>query len=740
MMTFLWMHAAASGSLIPRADLFGNPERTQARISPDGTWLSWLAPRHGYLNIWVALLGDDGAFSPESAVPLTNDTVRGITNHYWAHTSSSVLWMQDVGGNENYHVFSVSVGADGIIREERDLTEVGDGVRASIEALSPSRPSVALISMNERNAQLFDLWEVDIATGARTLAMENPGGVGWWAVDGELKPRFGFQQAAGGSGALMRPSRSGNVSEPWEEFLAIKQADALSTSVSGFDAAGTSLFLLSSAGRDTAALRRIDTTSGESDVVGSDARADVVDVVMHPTAHAPIAYAVNYMRKKWTGVAPYVADVNALTNAVYQREECRCAAADAAPSCTVCDLSIVSVSDAFDAAVVFADAPTMPGKYFLWRRSAPRDVRALFVTRPALAGASLAPMRSLEIPARDGKTLVSYLTLPLRPAAAGARASASETNGGPADGATPLVLMVHGGPWMRDSYGYNSWHQWLSNRGYGVLSVNYRGSTGFGKTFINAALKQFSKDMQTDLMDAVAYVRKGGAHLGLGSTVIGEACIAGGSYGAYAVLIAMTFTPTAFACGVDIVGPSSLVTLMQSFPEYWRPMLEPTWYAFVGDPSDPAALEDMRQRSALPRVDDIVRPLLVGQGENDPRVKKQEADQLVAAMRERSIPVTYVNFPDEGHGFARPANRLAFYSVMEGFLATYLPPQAGYETEPIGGSAFAGSSLQVLEGGGTIPGLDAALAKKEAAAAAVAQAEAATAEVAPPEATRGDEL
>jgi dipeptidyl aminopeptidase/acylaminoacyl peptidase len=738
MFSLLVFVSHAAGALIPRADLFGNPERTQARLSPDGAWLSWLAPRHGYLNIWVAPLGNDG-FSPESAMPLTNDTVRGITNHYWAHTSSDVLWMQDVGGNENYHVFSVSVGADGSIGEERDLTEVADGVRASIESLSPSRPGVALISMNERNAQLFDLWEVDIASGARTLAMENPGGVGWWAVDGKLQPRFGFQQAAGGSGSLMRPSPSGNASEPWDEFLAIDQADALSTAVSGFDATETALFLLSSAGRDTTALRRIDIASGESVVMGSDAHADVVDVVMHPTAHAPIAYAVNYMRKTWRGVAPYDADVDALTSAVYQRAECRCAA-DAEPSCTVCDLSIVSVSDAFDAAVVFADAPTMPGKYFIWRRSAPRDVRPLFVTRPALAGASLAPMLALEIPARDGKILVSYLTLPLRSAATGASAGAAQ-GGGARGGATPMVLMVHGGPWMRDAYGYNSWHQWLSNRGYAVLSVNYRGSTGFGKSFVNAALKQFSKDMQTDLMDAVAYVRAAGPRLDLGSTVIGEACIAGGSYGGYATLIGMTFTPTAFACGVDIVGPSSLVTLMQSFPEYWRPMLEPTWYAFVGDPSDPAALEDMRLRSALPRVDEIVRPLLVGQGENDPRVKKQEADQLVAAMRERSIPVTYVNFPDEGHGFARPANRLAFYSVMEGFLTTYLPPQAGYETEPIGGSAFAGSSLQVLAGGATIPGLDAALAKKEAAAAATAaQVESAAANVAAPEATRGDEL
>jgi len=259
-----------------------------------------------------------------------------------------------------------------------------------------------------------------------------------------------------------------------------------------------------------------------------------------------------------------------------------------------------------------------------------------------------------------------------------------------------MVLYVHGGPWARDSYGYNSAHQWLSDRGYAVLSVNYRGSTGFGKPFVNAAKKEFSGRMHDDLIDAVQWA----VDAGIASQ--NRIAIMGGSYGGYATLVGVTFTPDTFACGVDIVGPSNLITLIESFPAYWRPSLEGNWYAFVGDPADESARADMYNRSPISRVGDIKVPLLIGQGQNDPRVTKAESDQIVAAMDDRNLPVTYLNYPDEGHGFARPENRMSFFSVTEAFLSNCL----GGRYQPIGAD-FEGSSIQILHGAEHIPGLPA---------------------------------
>jgi dipeptidyl aminopeptidase/acylaminoacyl peptidase len=300
-------------------------------------------------------------------------------------------------------------------------------------------------------------------------------------------------------------------------------------------------------------------------------------------------------------------------------------------------------------------------------------------TRPDLAQHELAPMQAVVIPARDGLELVSYLTLPL--------GVETDEDGRPAQ-PLPMVLAVHGGPWARDNYGYHPWHQWLANRGYAVLSVNYRGSTGFGKSFTRAAIREFAGKMHDDLIDGVNWAVEEGI------ADPEKVAIAGGSYGGYATLIGVSFTPDTFACGVDIVGPSSLATLIESFPEYWKPFLAGTWYTYVGDPANEEDRADMLARSAISRFDDISVPLLVGQGENDPRVTKLESDQLVEAMAAKEQQVTYVNFPDEGHGFARPENRLAFYAVMEGFLGQCL----GGRTEKVG-EAFEGSTIEVLHGG-----------------------------------------
>jgi dipeptidyl aminopeptidase/acylaminoacyl peptidase len=300
-------------------------------------------------------------------------------------------------------------------------------------------------------------------------------------------------------------------------------------------------------------------------------------------------------------------------------------------------------------------------------------------------------MHAVVIPSRDSLNLVSYLTLP---------AGTDPDGDGVPNAPVPMVLSVHGGPWARDGYGYNSLHQWLANRGYAALSVNYRGSTGFGKNFVNAAIGQWSGKMHEDLLDAVDWAVKRRV------TTANQVGIFGGSYGGYATLVGLTFTPDRFACGIDIVGPSNLATLMESFPPYWRPLLEGTFYRHIGDPTKPESRAKMMAQSPITRVEKISKPLLIAQGANDPRVVKKESDQIVDAMKARGLPVTYVLYPDEGHGFGRPENSLSFTAVSEGFLSKCL----GGRYEPIGND-FSGSSLQVLEGADYVPGLREAIAQ-----------------------------
>jgi dipeptidyl aminopeptidase/acylaminoacyl peptidase len=323
-------------------------------------------------------------------------------------------------------------------------------------------------------------------------------------------------------------------------------------------------------------------------------------------------------------------------------------------------------------------------------------ITKLFDHRPELAGAPLRPMKPVEIPTHDGLTLVGYLTLP--PGAATAKGDGLHPTA-----PVPLVLDVHGGPWARDSYGFNPEHQWLANRGYAVLSVNYRGSTGFGKTFINAGDHEWAGKMHLDLMEAVDWAIR--EKIAMPDKV----AIYGGSYGGYAALVGLTFTPDRFACGVDIVGPSNLQTLIAAIPPYWTAFLEDMTRR-IGDPRTDEGRKLLESRSPLTFAERISRPLLIAQGANDPRVKQAESDQIVAAMKNKQLPVTYVLYPDEGHGFARPQNRLAFYAIGEGFLARCL----GGRYEAVGND-FDGSSLQVQEGAAVVPGLPEALAKLAAA-------------------------
>ena len=640
---------AEAAGLVPREVIFGNPDRTLARISPDGAYVSWLAPKDGVMNVWVA-----PADEPGDARVITNDTYRGIQTYSWAPNSAYVYYVQDDGGDENFHVYSADIETGEVV----DLTPVKEGARATIQAVSSERPDHIVVGINERNAQIFDLYLVNVKTGERELLKENPGYAGW-LIDNDLEPRFGFAPTPDGGGNV--------VDFEGEVFAVIPPEDFLTTNAIGFNGANDAVYMLDSRGRDKAALTVVSIDTGESTVIAENDKADISGVLTHSETHEPIAYNVDYLKSAWYAIDDdTAADLEALTDALGG------------------SLSIVATTDDMSRWIVHEDAAVRSGAYYLYDRES-RSVTKMLEQRPALADYTLAPMQAVEIPARDGLTLVSYLTLP---------ADSDADGDGRPDAALPMVLAVHGGPWARDGYGYNAWHQWLANRGYAVLSVNYRGSTGFGKAFTRAAIGEFAGKMHDDLIDGVQWA------VDEGIADPERVAIAGGSYGGYATLIGVSFTPDTFACGVDIVGPSSLVTLIESFPEYWKPILQGTWYTYVGDPEDPAARKDMLARSAISRVDDIKVPLLVGQGQNDPRVTKLESDQLVEAMSENELPVTYVNFPDEGHGFARPENRLAFYSVMEGFLEGCL----GGTSEPIE-DEIENSTAEILYGKGYVKNL-----------------------------------
>ena len=648
-------HALSDYELIDRAELFGNPVASQGRISSDGQWVSWIAPDEGVMNVWVAPLVD-----PENGKVITDDRHRGISNHMWSTDSRYVMFVKDNDGDENYHVYATDPNTG----ETRDLTPVAEGARAQIMGVSKDRPGVILVGLNERNPQLTDLYEVDIETGERSLIAENPGYAGW-ITDNAYKPRMALVPKPDGG---MQTVYLNEDLTPGDLFADIPSEDMLNTNVFGFSRDNNTVYMIDSRERNVAAGVAVDLESGARRTIVAPEKADLSGILTDNETYEPIAYSVNYLQEEWTALNDEAASELAFLRDNLEGE-----------------FSVASRTDDDRIWIVYEGAAEAPGQYYVYDRTAD-TLTPWFATRPDLADAPLQPMHPLELTSSDGKTLVSYLTLP----------PGSDPDGdGRPDEAVPMLLWVHGGPWARDSYGYNTVHQWMANRGYAVLSVNYRGSTGFGKDFTNAAVGEFAGKMHSDLTDAVSWA------VSEGIAQEDKVAIGGGSYGGYATLIGVTFTPDTFACGVDIVGPSSLATLIDSFPEYWKPFLAGTWFRYVGDPSDPEAREAMIERSAISRIDDIRVPLLVGQGGNDPRVTKPEADNLVEAMQAKNLPVTYINYPDEGHGFQKPENRLSFFAAMEGFLGKCL----GGRVQPIGDS-FEGSSGEVLAGAEYIDGLE----------------------------------
>jgi dipeptidyl aminopeptidase/acylaminoacyl peptidase len=665
------MHSTSHGKpmtvsktpLIPRDVLFGNPRRAQARLSHDGKWLSFQAPVGGVLNVWVAPADD---LSKARAV--TEEKDRPIPAHSWAYDNKHILYVQDKKGDENFHVYATDV----VTGETKDLTPI-PGVRAELQEVSYKFPDEILVGLNDRDKQYHDIWRVNISTGEKKLVQQNPGIAGY-VTDDDFRVRIGLDFTPTGGQVLRVPEKEGDTSK-WKDFIEFGPEDAMTSGPAGFDKTGDTLYLQDSRNRNTSGLFAMNLRSGDTKLLADDPRTDVGGVLAHPTEKNIQAVSFTYGRTEWK-----VLDRSIAEDIAYLK---KFSEGDFIVTSRTLDDKQWTVAYMLD---------NGPVKFYRYTRSPKRKMTFLFNNRDDLAEYPLVKMHDRVIKSRDGLNLVSYLSLP---------PGSDPDNDGVPNHPLPMVLEVHGGPWSRDSWGLNPYHQWLANRGYAVLSVNYRGSTGFGKEFINAANGEWSGKMHDDLIDAVKWA------IDHKIALADKVAIAGGSYGGYATLVGMTYTPDTFACGVDIVGPSSLVTLLQNVPPYWMPFM-PVMKVRVGDVNTEEGRAKLLERSPLTRVDKIKRPLLIGQGANDPRVKRKEADQIVKAMTEKNIPVTYVLYPDEGHGFHRPENNKSFNAVTEAFLAE----QLGGRFEPVGND-FRGANITVPVGADYVPGLQTALAKIE---------------------------
>ncbi len=640
--------------LIPRKVLFGNPDRAAVQISPDGEHLAWLAPLDGVLNVWVAPRED-----LDAARPVTHDTGQGIRIHLWAHTGIHLLYLQDKDGDENWRLYSVDLTTD----EIKDLTPF-EGVQAQPMEISHKSPDEVVVGLNKRDPKWHDVYRVNILTGEMALLLEHDRFMSV-SVDDDYRVRYAHENTPDG-GVQIHEYAAGD----WQPWDTIPTEDTLTTWPRGFDKANRLIYMTDSRGRDTSALVEIDPKTKKARVLAADPQADVDSVMRHPTEKHVQAVSFVYDRKRWQVLDPAIqADVDYLHTV----------------SSGEMEIGSRTLDDQLWVVVYIVDDG--PARYYLYDR-ARREAHFLFTNRQALEALPLVKMHSTVIKSRDGLDLVTYYSLP----------PGSDSNGdGIPDKPVPMVLMPHGGPWWRDFWGYNSEHQWLANRGYAVLSVNFRASTGFGKSFVNAGDLEWGGKIIEDQVDAVQWA----IHAGIADPK--RVAVMGGSFGGYSTLAGLTFTPELFACGVNLFGVSNLITFTESVPPYWKPMLE-LFTKRIGDHRTEEGRELLKKHSPLTYVDRICRPLLIGQGANDARVKKAESDQIVEAMQAEGLPVTYVLYPDEGHGFARPENRTSFNAIAEAFLAQCLSGRC----EPFGDD-LKDSSLQVLAGAKGVPGLQEAL-------------------------------
>jgi dipeptidyl aminopeptidase/acylaminoacyl peptidase len=601
--------------LIPRSILFGNPVKANPQISPDGTMMAYLAPVNDVLNVWVGKIGSD------EYQPVTKDEDRGVRFYFWAADNKRIMYLQDAGGNENWRLYATNLDT----RETRELTPF-ENVQVQVIERNKHFPDELLIGMNKDNPQLHDVYHLDLTSGELKLVAKNPGNIIGWVADAKFKVRGALAALPdGGSELLVRTDENAD----WKKLVTWNADDMLTSSPLSFSLDGQFIYLEDARNVNASRLVKLNAATGDITVIAGDPQYDVGRVMIHPDTYEIQAVAFNKDRVEWT-----VLDQSIKLDFDNIQEIHRG------------DFAITSRDDADATWVVAFTIDNGPVPYYAYERKS-QTASFLFDNQPELSNYTLSTMEPVTFTSRDGLSIHGYLTLPV---------GTNNTN-------LPMVLNVHGGPWARDAWGYNPEAQWFANRGYACLQVNYRSSTGYGKDFLNAGNKEWGRKMHDDLVDGVHWA------IEQGIADAKKVAIYGGSYGGYAALAGATFTPDLFCCAVDIVGPSNLITLIKTIPPYWAPLVQ-VFLQRVGNPDSEE--EFLKSRSPLFQVDRIKIPMLIAQGANDPRVKQAESEQIVEAMQNKGIDYEYMLFPDEGHGFAKPENRLKFYAAAERFLAKHL--------------------------------------------------------------------
>ena len=633
--------------LIPREVLFGNPDRTNVQISPDGKYISYVAPYKGVLNLYIAK-----ADEPQNAKLITKDSGRGVISYAWTYNPNYVVYVQDTKGDEDHHLFKVDLRDNKVV----DLTPF-KGVKAMVESMSHKKPDTMLVLLNKRDPQYHDLYKLDLNSNALEMIYKNLKKYAGFIVDDEYNIRFAGKTREDG-GVDYFKLHNGKESL----FLEVDPDDIYNTNLLGFNKANDVLFYLSSKDRNTSALMSWDLKSDKQEMIYKNDRVDVGGVMAHPTEKTLQAVSYNYDKPK----RKFFDKTIEKDFAFLEKQH---------------DGLVERIDNTLDDSIwiVGYRSDNMPISYYRFSRKN-QELTFLFKSKDNLAEYELSTMHPVEIKTRDGLTMMCYLTIPLEQ-------TKSDDDYIPKK-PVPLILNVHGGPTVRDSWGLSPQDQWFANRGYAVLNVNYRGSSGFGKDFINAGNGEWGGKMHDDLIDAVNWA------VDKKITTKDQVCIYGGSYGGYAALAGLTFTPDTFACAVDIVGVSDLSTLLKTIPPYWQSAYRALVRKIGGDPDTEEGKKFLDSRSPLFFVDKIKKPLLIAQGAHDPRVKKEQSDMIVAEMKKKNIPVTYALYEDEGHGFMRPENRLSFYALAEEFLHKHL----GGLKEPI--KKVENTSLKLLEKGG----------------------------------------
>lgn len=600
---------------IPLDALFGNPKKSNPRISPDASMVAYLAPVRNVLNVWIGPAGGTGYR------PVTRDTLQGIRSYFWASDSRHILYFQDKSGDENWHLFAVNINTG----EERDLTPF-DNVTAGLVGRDDGHPDLVLISLNRDDVSLHDVYRLEVSTGKLEKAADNPGDIAGWVPDPDLRVRGALRgRDDGGFDFLVRERETA----PWRPLVSWTSDEIINSGIVGFTREGNSVYLLDSRFSNTARLIRMDVNTAEYEVLAEDSLYDVIHVGVDPiTEKAQVAV-----------IAAERDSLVVLDESI--RED-----VEAVKRLHRGDPYMASRASRDSVWIIGFSSDDEPPPYYLYDRRT-KQATFLFYQQPELKDYSLATMEPISFTARDGLEIHGYMTFPPGRVRRG----------------LPMVVNVHGGPWTRDYWGFDTEAQWLANRGYICMQVNFRGSTGYGKEFLNAGNREWGGKMQTDLADAVRWA------IEQGYAAPDEVGIMGYSYGGYAALSGVAFTPESYVCAVSIAAPPDLLSLVRSFPPHWSAAYD-LWYNKVGHPIEDSMF--LKSRSPLYHTDSIHAPVMIAHGANDVRVSQKSVDLFVRKLRERDVPVEYLMLPDEGHGISRPENRIKIYAQAEQFLARYL--------------------------------------------------------------------